>query len=92
MTENPNLTEAMIKHMVEMYDAGMTTGQIARIAGCSPATVYSRLFPTTGEPLVRTRNIDRGKVKALYKAHWCIKDIASDCGCKESEVMEILGL
>lgn len=34
--------------------------------------------------------VDDGRVKALRKAHWSIKDIAEDCHCTEECVREIL--
>lgn len=34
--------------------------------------------------------VDQGRAKALYKAHWSIKDIAIDCHCTEECVKEII--
>lgn len=38
----------------------------------------------------RLENIDRGKVRALYNAHWTIKNIAGDLGCSEYNVVKVL--
>ena len=38
----------------------------------------------------RNRDIDRGKVKALYKAGWKTKEIADECKCSVATVYKIV--
>ena len=36
------------------------------------------------------KQVDRGRVMALYNGGWKVKDIAEDCGCSEATVYTIL--
>lgn len=36
------------------------------------------------------KQVDRGRVMALYNGNWKVKDIAEDCGCSEATVYTIL--
>ena len=38
----------------------------------------------------RNRNIDKGKIKALWKAGWKAKDIAEECKCSVAVVYKII--
>lgn len=52
------------------------------------ATSQSDPPPTVDKPAAR--KVDTGKVLALRKAGWIVKDIAEDVGCSEATVYNIL--
>lgn len=84
------------KKAVELFNTGMTMKDIAIMLGVSRPTVGRMLLEGKVDMAVINKNVDEGKVKALYdararNAYWDDLDhIAKTCQCTVEQVKEIL--
>lgn len=84
------------KKAVELFNTGMTMKDIAIMLGVSRPTVGRMLMEGKIEATVFNKNVDKGKVKALYdargrNAYWNDLDhIAKTCECTVEQVKQIL--
>lgn len=84
------------KKAVELFNTGMTMKDIAIMIGVSRPTVGRMLMEGKIESAVFNKNVDKGKVKALYdargrNAYWDDLDhIAKTCECTVEQVKQIL--
>lgn len=85
-----NITEEMCEVVKTLFDHNVKIMSIAKYLGMSSTTVSAilndRVVITTDEDI----RIDRGKIKALYRAGWNIKSIAEDCMVTEQIVIDTL--
>lgn len=84
------------KKAVELFNTGMTMKDIAIMLGVSRPTVGRMLLEGKVDMAVINKNVDEGKVKALYDArsrnvYWDDLDhIAKTCECTVEQVKQIL--
>ena len=84
------------KKAVELFNTGMTMKDIAIMLGVSRPTVGRMLLEGKVDMAVINKNVDEGKVKALYDArsrnvYWDDLDhIAKNCECTVEQVKQIL--
>lgn len=84
------------KKTVELFNTGMTMKDIAIMLGVSRPTVGRMLLEGKVDMAVINKNVDEGKVKALYDArsrnvYWDDLDhIAKTCECTVEQVKQIL--
>lgn len=84
------------KKAVELFNTGMTMKDISIMLGVSRPTVGRMLMEGKIEATVINKNVDEGKVKALYDArirnvYWDDLDhIAKTCECTVEQVKQIL--
>lgn len=83
------------KKAVELFNTGMTMKDIAIMLGVSRPTVGRMLLEGKVDMAVINKNVDEGKVKALYDArsrnvYWDDLDhIAKTCECTVEQVKQI---
>ena len=84
------------KKAVDLFNTGMSMKDIAIMIGVSRPTVGRMLMEGKIEAAVFNKNVDKGKVKALYDArsrnvYWDDLDhIAKTCECTVEQVKQIL--
>lgn len=84
------------KKAVELFNTGMAMKDIAIMLGVSRPTVGRMLLEGKVDMAVINKNVDEGKVKALYDArsrnvYWDDLDhIAKTCECTVEQVKQIL--
>lgn len=84
------------KKAVELFNTGMTMKDISIMLGVSRPTVGRMLLEGKVDMAVINKNVDEGKVKALYDArtrnvYWDDLDhIAKTCECTVEQVKQIL--
>lgn len=84
------------KKAVELFNTGMTMKDIAIMLSVSRPTVGRMLLEGKVDMAVINKNVDEGKVKALYDArsrnvYWDDLDhIAKTCECTVEQVKQIL--
>ena len=84
------------KKAVDLFNTGMSMKDIAIMIGVSRPTVGRMLMEGKIEAAVFNKNVDQGKVKALYDArdrntYWNDLDhIAKTCECTVEQVKQIL--
>ena len=84
------------KKAVDLFNTGMSMKDIAIMIGVSRPTVGRMLMEGKIEAAVFNKNVDKGKVKALYdarnrNAYWDNLDhIAKTCECTVEQVKQIL--
>lgn len=84
------------KKAVELFNTGMTMKDIAIMLGVSRPTVGRMILEGKVDSAVINKNVDEGKVKALYDArcrnvYWDDLDhIAKTCECTVEQVKQIL--
>lgn len=74
---------------VRMFRSGMIVRDIADKYHVADSTVFDSLHELGIET---NKDIDTGKIKALARAGWSIKDIAGDCSCMEDTVRKVLAI
>lgn len=84
------------KKAVELFNTGMTMKDISIMLGVSRPTVGRMILEGKVDSAVINKNVDEGKVKALYDArsrnvYWDDLDhIAKTCECTVEQVKQIL--
>lgn len=84
------------KKAVDLFNTGMSMKDIAIMIGVSRPTVGRMLMEGKIEAAVFNKNVDKGKVKALYdargrNAYWDDLDhIVKTCECTVEQVKQIL--
>ena len=84
------------KKAVDLFNTGMSMKDIAIMLGVSRPTIGRMLMEGKIEAAVFNKNVDQGKVKALYdargrNAYWNDLDhIAKTCECTVEQVKQIL--
>ena len=79
--------------VMELHQAGLRNGEIAKEVGCSPGRVSNiiREIKEAAKPKkVNINNIDKGKVGALWRAGWPLSEIAFEMHCEKEDVCIIL--
>ena len=83
-----NMPKVKPAEVIAMYEKGYTTSEIAERYGVSRSHVRKTLSDTGKyQP---ENGVDKGKVRALWKAGWSIQKIMYDCECTEAEAREII--
>lgn len=79
------------ERIADMLLEGYTQEEIRTAVGCGTKTITlirRRMGVTNVRHTYKT--LDRGKICALYKARWSLKDIAGDVSCSIEDVVKIL--
>ena len=79
-----------VKRMIELYNSGKEPEQIAKEFGYKNGEYITAKLRQAG--VYRTKNLDKGKVYALYKAGWSTKDIAFEMDTTEKEIEEVVSI
>lgn len=75
------------EEVIRMHLDGIPGNEIAEELGCCKATVC-KILNDAGYSM--KSGLDKGKIMALHRAGWRIKDIAWDMSIKEETVREVL--
>ncbi len=75
------------EQIIKLHQEGVSYQNIAESVGCSKSTVGKVLNEAGCSAKIF---LDKGKVLALHRAGWKVKDIAGDMGITEEDVREVL--
>lgn len=79
-----------VNRMIELYKSGKEPEQIAKEFGYKNGEYITAKLRQAG--VYRTKNLDRGKVYALFKAGWTAKDIAFEMDTTEEVIEEVVSV
>lgn len=74
--------------MIELYNQGHGTNDIAKMYGYKNDEYITSKLKQAG--VYKANRLDTGKILALRKAGWSIKDIAMDCVASIEQIEEVL--
>ena len=78
----------------ELFKTGKRNGEIAKMTGCSPSRVSNIVREMKLEEERRKngnkKDIDKGKVGALYRARWPLSEIAKEMNCNKEDIISVL--
>lgn len=77
-----------IDTMVELYGKGYEPDEIGRMYGYKNGDYIRAKLRDAG--VWTAARLDTGKVGALHKAHWSIRDIAIEMGTTERQIREVI--
>lgn len=74
--------------MIDLYKQGYEPNEIARMYGYKNGEYITAKLRQAG--VYRSNKIDTGKVFALRKAGWTVRDIAMECVASIEQIEEVL--
>ena len=77
-----------IDTMVELYEKGYEPDEIGHMYGYKNGDYIRAKLRDAG--VWTAARLDTGKVGALHKAHWSIRDIAIEMGTTERQIREVI--
>lgn len=77
-----------VEKMIELYEHGYEPNEIGHMYGYKDGDYIRTKLRHVG--VLKESRIDKGKVGALHKAHWSIRDIAIEMGTTERQIREVI--
>lgn len=77
-----------IDTMVDLYEKGYEPDEIGHMYGYKNGDYIRAKLRDAG--VWTAARLDTGKVGALHKAHWSIRDIAIEMGTTERQIREVI--
>ena len=77
-----------IEEMVRLYESGLDADEIGKMYGYKNGEYIRAKLRQAG--VYKAKRLDRGKVFALYKAGWKVRDIALDLDTTDDVIKEVL--
>ncbi len=77
-----------VAELVSLYESGMDDDEIALKLGYKGSEHVRNVLRKAG--VWRNDRLDKGKVLALHKAGWSLKDIANDVSSSIESIQEVL--
>lgn len=74
--------------MIDLYKQGYDPNEIAKMYGYKNGEYITAKLRQAG--VYRSNKIDKGKVFALRKAGWTVRDIAMECVASIEQIEEVL--
>jgi len=76
------------KTMIELYEQGWEPDEIGRMYGYKNGEYIRGKLRDAG--VWKAERLDTGKVGALHKAGWSVRDIAIEMGTTEKQIREVV--
>ena len=76
------------KTMIELYEQGWEPDEIGRMYGYKNGEYIRGKLRDAG--VWKAERLDKGKVGALHKAGWSVRDIAIEMGTTERQIREVI--
>lgn len=77
-----------IKTMIELYEQGYEPDEIGHMYGYKNGEYIRGKLRDAG--VWKAERLDTGKVGALHKAGWSVRDIAIEMGTTEKQIREVV--